>query len=167
MTLVTDNGSTIAERIVSEARSWKGTAFQHQGRLKGRGVDCAGFIGEVARDAGVINVHIPHDYRPQEDGTVMMRLLSEHLDFVKTEDVQAGDILALCDEALHDSDVPRHLAYVTEIRKGTMFIIHVAGDGVVEHRTNMRWRQRIHSCWRLRESESQRKTRRPRSKKTS
>lgn len=142
---------SIAENIVEEARSWKGTPFIHQGRLKGKGVDCAGFIGEVARDAGVLNVNIPHDYRPQEDGTAMMRLLSEHLDFIPTEDVRPGDVLALCDEALHDKDIPRHLAFVTEVRAGTIFIIHAAREGVVEHRTNMRWRERIHSCWRVRD----------------
>jgi cell wall-associated NlpC family hydrolase len=43
---------TLAERIVAEAETWLNTPFRHQGRLKGQGVDCVGFISEVAREAG-------------------------------------------------------------------------------------------------------------------
>ena len=157
---------TLADNIVTEARTWKNTPFRHQGRLKGLGVDCAGFMGEVARNAGVANVDIPNDYKPQEDGTAMMRLLSQHLDFVPTEDVRAGDVLALCDEALRFPDIPRHLAFVTEVKAGTIFLIHASEHGVREHRTNEHWRKRIHSVWRLRDAGTSKKTvSRTRSKK--
>jgi cell wall-associated NlpC family hydrolase len=139
---------TLANQIIEEARTWRNTPFLHQGRLKNLGVDCAGFIGEVARNVG-INVDIPHDYKPQEDGTAMMRMLSSHLDFVPTEEIQPGDILALTDQALRDPDVPRHLAIVTEVREGTIFLIHASERGVREHRTNEHWRKRIHSVWRV------------------
>lgn len=141
----------LAERVVAEARSWKNTPFLHQGRLKGLGVDCAGFIALVAQNVGLTQVNIPHDYKPQEDGTAMMQMLSEHLDFILTQDVRPGDVLALCDEALRFPDIPRHLAFVTEIRDTTMFIIHASERGVKEHRTNGHWLSRIHSCWRIKE----------------
>lgn len=157
---------TLAENIVEEARTWKGTKFQHQGRIKGLGVDCAGFVALVARNAGVANVDIPSDYKPQEDGAAMMRLLSQHLDFVATEDAQPGDVLALCDEALRHPDIPRHLAFVTEVRTGTLFIIHSSEHGVREHRTNLRWRERIHSCWRLRDVGTVKKARGKKRKET-
>lgn len=160
--------STLAENIVTEARSWKGTKFQHQGRVKGLGVDCAGFIGEVAHNVGLVQVDIPHDYKPQEDGTAMMGLLSQHLDFVATEDVQPGDVLALCDEALRQPDIPRHLAFVTEVKAGTIFLIHASQHGVREHRTNEHWRKRIHSVWRIRDAGTvQKKVSRARGKKAS
>lgn len=139
---------TLAENIVTEARTWRNTAFLHQGRLKGLGVDCAGFIGEVAKNVG-LQVEIPHDYKPQEDGTAMMALLSQHLDFVETAAVQPGDVIALCDEALRFPDIPRHLAFVTEVRDTTMFIVHASRHGVREHRIDSLWRKRIHSVWRL------------------
>lgn len=142
---------TLAEKIVTEARTWKGTAFLHQGRLKGLGVDCAGFIALVAHNAGLTYVEIPNDYKPQEDGVTMMRLMSQYLDFVPTEDIQAGDILALCDEALRFPDVPRHLAFVTEVTPKTNFIIHASQHGVREHRMNSHWNKRLHSAWRVKE----------------
>jgi cell wall-associated NlpC family hydrolase len=44
------------QAVLSEAESWIGTPFHHQGRVKGRqgGVDCAMFLLEVFTAAGVI-----------------------------------------------------------------------------------------------------------------
>lgn len=142
---------TIAQNIVAEARTWANTPFRHQGRLKGLGVDCAGFVALVAHNAG-ITVEIPADYRPQEDGVTMMRLLSAYLDFIPTEEIQSGDILALCDEALRFPDVPRHLAFVTEVTEKTLIIIHASQRGVREHRMDSHWNKRIHSAWRIKDA---------------
>jgi len=35
------------ETVISEARKWRGTPYQHKGRVKGVGVDCGGLIYEV------------------------------------------------------------------------------------------------------------------------
>lgn len=139
----------LATRLVEEAESWIGTPFRHQGNLKGIAVDCAQFIAAVARDAGVKDLEIPGNYRQREDGAVMMRILSEHMDFVDTRDRRAGDVLALCDEALHSPEIPRHLAFVQKVSPTTTFIIHASERGVVAHRMNMHWLSRIHSCWRI------------------
>jgi hypothetical protein len=142
--------TTLAQRLVDAARSWRNTKFQHQGNIKGLGVDCCNFISEVAREAGVSDLEIPKNYRPQEDGTIMLRLLNEHMEMV--EEMRPGDVLALCDEALREPDVPRHLVFVTEIRPQTTMIIHASASGVVEHRTNSQWLRRVHSIWRIREA---------------
>lgn len=139
--------TTLAQRIVDAARSWKGTRFQHQGNIKGLGVDCVNFISEVAREVGVADLEIPKNYRPHEDGTIMLRLLREHMELV--DEMQQGDVLALCDEALREPDIPRHLAFVTEIRPQTTMIIHASQFGVREHRTNAQWLKRVHSIWRI------------------
>lgn len=141
---------SIATKIVTEARTWRNTPFLHQGRLKGYGVDCAGFVALVAQNAGLSYVEIPSDYKPQEDGAVMMQLMSQYLDFIPTEDVQPGDILALCEESGRLPDVPRHLAFVTEVTEKTTFIIHASRHGVREHRMDSAWNRRIHSAWRIR-----------------
>lgn len=141
--------TTLAQRIVDAARSWKGTRFQHQGNIKGLGVDCVNFISEVAREVGVTDLEIPKNYRPHEDGTIMLRLLHEHMELV--DEMQQGDVLALCDEALREPDIPRHLAFVTEIRPQTTMIIHASQYGVREHRTNAQWLKRVHSIWRIKE----------------
>lgn len=143
--------SELGQRLVQEARAWKGTPFSHQGRTKGLGVDCAHFIALIARDAGVGSVEIPHDYRPREDGVIMLRLLKEHMTFVPTEETQPGDVWALCDEALREPDKPRHLVIVSDVTPKTIFIVHASEHGVREHRVDAHWRKRIHSVWRLRD----------------
>ena len=142
--------SELQQRIVEEARSWKGTRFQDQGRIKHVGVDCAQFVALVAQNVG-IGVEIPHNYKPREDGTVMLKLLRDHMEIVPTEEVQSGDVLALIDESLKDPDIPRHLVFVSDVTPKTIFIVHASEHGVREHRTDTRWRARIHSCWRLKE----------------
>lgn len=141
--------TTLAQRLVDAARTWKGTRFRHQGNLKGIGVDCCNFVSEVAREAGVVGLEIPKNYRPHEDGTIMLQLLREHMELV--EEMQPGDVLALCDEALREPDIPRHLVFVTEIRPQTTMIIHASQSGVKEHRTNAAWLKRVHSIWRIKE----------------
>lgn len=143
--------SELAQRLVVEARSWKGTRFQHQGNLKGVGVDCANFVALVARDAGIKDVNIPNNYRPREDGTVMLRLLDEHMEMIEQGEMQPGDVLALCDEGLKHPDVPRHLVFISEVKETTIFVVHASEAGVREHRTNGHWLKRIHSVWRLKE----------------
>lgn len=138
---------SLPENIVNEARSWKGTRFQHQGRLKGQGVDCVGFISEVAKNVGLLDVEIPADYAPTEDGKIMLQLLREHMELV--EEMQPGDVIALCDPALREPSIPRHLAFVTEIRLNTTLICHASEHGVREHRMDGAWLKRIHSIWRL------------------
>ena len=140
---------TLASKIVEEARTWKNTPFKHQGRLKRLGVDCVGFISEVAKNAGVKGIEIPNNYRPHEDGAVMLQLLKSHLKPVRK--MQAGDVLALSDEMLRDPDIPRHLAIVTELTSATTYIIHASERGVVEHRMNQHWHSRVHSIWRVKE----------------
>lgn len=144
--------TTLAERIVAEAETWIGTPFRHQGNLKGIAIDCAHYVANVANVAlGTERILIPHDYKPQEDGVVMMQLLGHNAEFVLTEDRQPGDVLALFDEALRFPDIPRHLVFVKEVTPKTTFIIHASQRGVVAHRLNGHWLKRIHSVWRLRE----------------
>lgn len=142
--------TTLAERIVTEAVSYVGTPFLHQGRLKHLGIDCAHFVANVINEAreGSPLIEIPHDYKPQEDGTVMMALLGVNSEFVPTEDRRAGDVLALCDESLRFPDIPRHLAFVREVTDKTTFIIHASQHGVRSHRMNSAWMKRVHSVWR-------------------
>lgn len=141
---------TLADKIVAEAETWINTPFRHQGRLKGQAVDCAGFISEVARNAGVSDVEIPANYRPREDGVIMLQLLKDHMRIVAIEKVKAGDVLAMCDESLRDPDIPRHLVIVKDVTPEAIFIIHASKTGVKAHRLNTAWKKRIHSCWRIR-----------------
>jgi cell wall-associated NlpC family hydrolase len=67
------------------AQSWLGTPFQHQGRLKGIGVDCIGLVLEVYREAGVLqHLGLPQGwdytgYKRQGVGQVMQRIIGQYL----------------------------------------------------------------------------------------
>ena len=52
------NEGELRARIVMEARSWIGTPYHHQARLRGVGVDCAMLLAEVYERAG-ITPHLP------------------------------------------------------------------------------------------------------------
>jgi cell wall-associated NlpC family hydrolase len=44
--------------IIAAARAAIGTPFRHQGRIVGRGLDCAGLLAHVARTAGFDPVEV-------------------------------------------------------------------------------------------------------------
>jgi cell wall-associated NlpC family hydrolase len=50
------------ERVIEEARSWLGTPWHHQARMRGAGVDCVMLVCEVY-EAGVIP-HVEPEYYP-------------------------------------------------------------------------------------------------------
>lgn len=144
------------EQIVDIARTWLGTPWMHQGGSKERGVDCEGFVENVFKEAGYIEVlGAVRNWRRREDGSLMLALLNEHLDLVNgsINEAQPGDILAFCDADLRQPQIPRHLGIYTGQRgDGVHYVIHVGNEthGVVEHRMDARWLKRIHSIWRVR-----------------
>jgi cell wall-associated NlpC family hydrolase len=50
--------------VVSEALSWLGTPYHHQGRIKGVGVDCAMLLADVYHVCGLIPHIDPRPYPP-------------------------------------------------------------------------------------------------------
>jgi hypothetical protein len=52
--------SDLRTRIVEEARSWIGTPFVHEQRVKGRGVDCATILAEVYERYIGQKAELPH-----------------------------------------------------------------------------------------------------------
>jgi NlpC/P60 family putative phage cell wall peptidase len=58
-------------RVVEIARSWLGTPYHHQARVKGAGVDCAQILIAVFAEAGLVEPfdvgHYPHDWMLHRD----------------------------------------------------------------------------------------------------
>lgn len=52
-------------RVVEVARSWLGTRYHHNARIKGVGVDCATLLVEVFTEAGIIQPVVLPPYSPQ------------------------------------------------------------------------------------------------------
>ncbi|MEK6281887.1 MAG: hypothetical protein AABN95_16155 [Acidobacteriota bacterium] len=164
------------QQIIEIARSWgprrddagkpipgTGTPWRHQGNTKHLGADCEGFIEGVFREGGYVEViEIVRNYRRREDGSLMLALLQESLDFVAgsldREPVDMSlalpaDIFAFGDESLRMPDRPRHLGIYSEQRTdGVHYVIHMGDEqhGLVEHRLDLRWLRRVHSVWRVR-----------------
>jgi cell wall-associated NlpC family hydrolase len=127
--------------IVRTARGFLGTRFRHQGRVPGRGLDCAGVIVCAAQAAGLM-VYDVTGYGRLPDGESLTR----HLGMAGCREIAAtearpGDLYLMRFER-----EPQHLALVTELG-----ILHAYADigRVVEHRLDEAWRARIVAAFRL------------------
>lgn len=141
--------STLAclrEAIVASARSYLDTPFEHQGRLKGVGIDCAGLVIGVARELGLEHRDVD-GYGRIPSGGELVRELERQLERVPLSSVVLGDVLVL--RIQHD---PQHLAIVS----GTdpLAMVHACqsrGLGrCVEHALDERWQRRIVDAFRFR-----------------
>lgn len=128
--------------VVAEARSWLGTPFKHQGRLKLIGCDCVGLIYGVAWALGWQYDNVgTYNHRPH--WATMAKELRARLVPIKIDETLEADILLMAFER-----EPSHLALITD--KG---IIHAAAmlRRVVEHRLDAVWRSRIRGAYRFKE----------------
>lgn len=50
--------------VVAQAKTWVGTPYHHEARVKGAGVDCAMLLAEVYEAAGLIPHTVPPHYPP-------------------------------------------------------------------------------------------------------
>ncbi len=84
-------------RIISEARSWTGTPYQHQASLKGVGCDCLGLVRGVWRGVYGDEPELPPPYSPdwaEAGGRETMRdAAGRHLHPVKLYEIRPGDVL--------------------------------------------------------------------------
>ncbi len=126
----------VRQRIVTEARTWLGTPFQHQGRVKGKACDCVGLIIQT------LQVVINHPYKDdvtygrKPDVQTLLREVKRYLIPISLEESLPGDIVLL----YFEKD-PSHFGFITD--KG---IIHGYAKGprkVVEHGLSEDWKNRI------------------------
>jgi len=135
---------TTQEQIVNQARTWLGTPFHHQARLKGVGCDCLGLVVGVVDELGLKDKNgqllAGYDeiaYSKEPDGAYLTQKLTDLLDEV--QEPQAGD-LAL----FSVRDNPQHLAILTDY-EGGLGMIHAYAPArrVVEHRLDADWNSRL------------------------
>ncbi len=132
------------DKILVAARETLGTPFQHQGRLVGRGIDCAGVIVHVMRTLGL----------PYEDQSAYARVprpglleavLERQPNLAPTDDPQIGDVLLM-----QIRGNPQHLA----IHAGSTIIHAYAEAGKsCEHGFTPEWRSRVVRAYRIRGAE--------------
>lgn len=139
--------------VVSEARSWVGTPWMHQQRLKGAGVDCIGLIRGVFLGAGLqptpenaAKARQYDGYARVPDGVRMKAACDEFMVPIAIADMQPGDVI-LMRIVTH----PQHAAILAEHRQyGGLSMIHALNwHGVKEHRLDATWRTRIVAAYSL------------------
>lgn len=141
----------ISNRIVNQARTWLGTPFHHQARLKGKGCDCLGLVVGVVDELGLKDANgvklAAYDevtYSRQPDGAYLTEKLTELLAEIPIAEARAGD-LAL----FRVRENPQHLAILSDY-EGALGMIHCFAPArkVVEHRLDDDWKLRLLKAFR-------------------
>ena len=152
MELLEMNKISKSALVAQQAKTWLGTKFKHQGRLKKNnrfpgGVDCIGLIVGITRELNICdsNNNPLHkfdrtDYSREPNGNLLREIFDKFLQVEKNSEIKVGQIL-LIKFAKH----PQHVGVVAEHPEGGFSIIHAyqpAGK-VVEHRLTEIWQQKI------------------------
>jgi NlpC/P60 family putative phage cell wall peptidase len=137
-----------SEVIVTQARTWLGTPFHHQARVKGKGCDCLGLIIGVVQELGLkdkqgrlLASYDEVTYSRRPSGAYLIAKLSSTLDEVPIDNAQPGHLALFT-----MSGNPQHLGILTNYDDtGALGLIHcnVRSGGVVEHRLDEFWRARV------------------------
>lgn len=109
--------------IVAEARTWIGTRWQHQARVKGVATDCIGLVGGVA-----LALDLPgakewaadrelHNYGKTPMPEVLIGGCERFMQRIPLVAADVGDVLVMAFR--HD---PQHFAIISE--RSPMYIVH-------------------------------------------
>jgi cell wall-associated NlpC family hydrolase len=135
--------------IVAIARETLGTPYQHQQRICGMAMDCAGPVAYVANRLGMPFDDITN-YGRMPDPARAKEILDKNFDRVTKAEMQPGDIAWIRFEF-----EPQHFGILGDYHLGGLSLIHAydgAGlDKVIEHRIDQQWYARIVSVWRFRQ----------------
>lgn len=143
----------IKTQIVKQARTWLGTPFIHQGRVKGKGCDCLGLIIGVGKECGVKINNKPIDeydnttYSKLPDGNFLKAQLNNILNKKPRSGAKPGDIFLM-----NFGGNPQHLGIFSDYPNSpAMAIIHCYSQAgkVVEHRLNDFWFSKIEEVYSL------------------
>ncbi len=142
--------------IVAQARSWIGTSFHHQGRLKAKGTDkggcdCIGLVVGVLKELGIsLADNDQTDYSMLPDGRRLKAMLDKHLRAIALNKIRPGDILLFTFE-----NNPQHVGIASNYTGGGLGIIHCyAGSKmVVEHHLSDNWLRRTVAAYRFKQKD--------------
>ena len=132
----------IRNKIVSEARTWIGTKFQHQGRTRS-GVDCIGYLNEIRNNVFNLDEGLAKTYSLRVPPTMAVAELKRRLIKINKSEALPGDILLF--RGLTNSV---HLAILTD--KGMIHSFMKFGK-VVEHGFSAAWKRRLMGAFRFKE----------------
>ncbi|WP_316150423.1 NlpC/P60 family protein [Cupriavidus sp. BIC8F] len=124
--------------FVAEVRTWLGTPYHHQGRLKGVGVDCGGLLVCAGKALGLTDFDM-QGYGRYPDGS-LLPLCEAHMQRITLADVAPGAVILFQWQSR-----PSHLGIVTAVDGDEWLMTHayIQSRKVVEHRLDDAWRGAI------------------------
>ena len=144
---------TNSKKIAHQARTWLGTPFHHQGRVKNVGSDCIGLILGVTQELGMTSTcGVPfmafdvQGYSMEPNGKKLQFTLDKHLDCIPFEEIAVGDVLLF-----NVVKEPQHVGIVTNHPTEGLGLIHAYSPAgkVVEHGLTEKWKRRIIGAYRF------------------
>lgn len=144
--------------IVACARSYVGTPFVHQGRVKGLGIDCvgiplcvAGELGLKDKDGLPMHGNLYASYSAQPEGNYVHRMCQKHLVQKPVREMKPGDVISM-----NVVSAPCHVGILGEDAGGLTIIHAFSGmtNKVVEQPMDVKWRRRIAGCFAFPEVEN-------------
>ncbi len=136
------------KRVVTLARGWIGTPYQHQASCKGAGADCLGLLRGIWRELHGEEPECPQPYSPDlsETDGVERLLPAARRHMIEVSEAQAGDVLLF----RLGRRVAKHVAILSDDRAGQEKIIHAySGRGVVETPLTPAWARRVAGRFRI------------------
>ena len=131
--------------IITEARRWVGTPFRHQGRVRGRAVDCAGLIIGTGLATGIIDGYQEIGYGRQPNPERMGGHLDQWMERIPVSEARDGDVYWF------RFIQPMHVGFASTLPDGRAGVIHAWQDigRCVEHGLDDTWRRRIVAAFRF------------------
>lgn len=137
--------------IINIALTYVNTPYQHQARLKGIGIDCAGLIVEVMGELGFNTSFDVKAYDRLPDGQMLARICHEQAtpkEIINNKyDFENGDILLF-----NFLGNPQHLAFYYNLNNQDYFI-HAFGDKTVNkviiQRLDEKWKARLVGAFKI------------------
>lgn len=141
----------MAEDVVTLARAWIGTPYQHQASIRGVACDCLGLIRGIWRERHGTEPETPPPYTPDwgEGGghEVLMGAALRHLVRVDQDDaMRAGDVLLF---RMRAGAVAKHLGILADAGEAPRFIHAYNAHGVIDSPLTTPWQNRIAARFRF------------------
>lgn len=142
---------TTRAQIVTEARRWIGTPFQHQAALRGIGADCIGLVAGVAFAAGILEASqwqtdpLCRAYSREPNPGLLAAACNRYMDSIAVAAVQYADVLLFA-----YADQPMHFGIVSGEVPLTVIHAYAPAGSVVENVVTGKWRRRVTGAFRFR-----------------
>ncbi len=145
--------------VVTQARTWLGTKYHHQGRLKqsvvcSGGVDCIGLVIGIINELEIcdsrgylLSKYDCSNYSMSPQTTKLAECFSLYLDEVAIADITPGDILLF-----KLWKAPQHVGIVSDYPTGGFGLIHCnsTSGSVIEQPLSSTWIRMITNAYRFR-----------------